>query len=239
MRIATLNIRQGGGKRVFGLTSFVGSLNPDCLLLTEFRNNQSGRELSAELAHIGFSYRTELSGDPRINQLRWFSKQPFEAMRLKEGRPELDRLEQRVIGIELACLSLIGVYFPQRKLKAPFFEYLHATFNADQIGAAMLMGDFNTGLHGTDEQGKTFICAEGFERLLKAGWVDAWRSRNPDATEYSWFSNKGNGFRIDHALCTEVMDRAISSVSYLQDPLSKGISDHACLVMDLTIAVPT
>jgi exodeoxyribonuclease-3 len=239
MRIATLNIRQGGGKRIFGLTSFVGTLNPDCLLLTEFRNNQSGRELSAELTNLGFSYQTELSGDPRINQLRWFSKHPFEAMHLTTDRPELGRLDHRVIGIEFAGLSLIGVYFPQRKLKAPFFEYLHSTFNADQIGDAVLMGDFNTGLHGTDEQGKTFFCTEGFERLLKAGWVDAWRARNPDAREYSWFSNKGNGFRIDHALCTEAMDRAISSVSYRQDTLSKSISDHACLLMDLTITVST
>jgi exonuclease III len=239
MRIATLNIRQGGGKRVFGLTSFVGALNPDCLLLTEFRNNQSGRELSEQLGRLGFSYQTELSGDPGINQLRWFSKHPFEVMRLTAGRQELDRLEQRVIGIELAGLSLIGVYFPQRKLKAPFFEYLHSTFNVDQIGDAMLMGDFNTGLHGTDEQYQTFFCTEGFEQLLKVGWVDAWRSRNPKAREYSWFSNKGNGFRIDHALCTEAMDRAISSVIYRQDALSKGISDHACLVVDLTITVST
>ena len=237
MRIATLNIRQGGGKRVVGLTSFVSALNPDCLLLTECRNNQSGNELREQLSHLGFSYQTELSGDPRINQLRWFSKHPFEVMRLTASRPESDRLEQRVIGIELAGLSLIGVYFPQRKLKAPFFEYLLSSFNADQIGDAMLVGDFNTGLHGKDEQGKTFLCTEGFERLLKAGWVDAWRSRNPEAREYSWFSNKGNGFRIDHALCTESMDRAISSVSYRQDTLSRGISDHACLVMDLTITV--
>lgn len=239
IRIATLNIRQGGGNRVVGLASFLSALNPDCLLLTEFRNNPSGHELSARLAHLGLSHQTQLSGDPRINQLRWFSKHPFATMRLAADRQALDRFDQRVIGIECAGLSLIGVYFPQRKLKAPFFEYLHSTFTVDQIGHALLMGDFNTGLHETDEQGKTFFCTEGFERLLKAGWVDAWRARNPHAMEYSWYSNKGNGFRIDHALCTAGLDRAITHVSYRQDTLSKGLSDHACLVMDLTLAAST
>ena len=101
------------------------------------------------------------------------------------------------------------------------------------MGRAMVIGDINTGKHFEDEASRTFICAEKFEQMLKTGWVDAWRSRNPSAREFSWFSNKGNGFRIDHALCTDAMNHKVQNVSYLRESITGGLSDHACLTLDL------
>jgi len=38
-----------------------------------------------------------------------------------------------------------------------------------------------------------------------------WRSRNPDAREFTWISAKRrNGFRYDHALATPALDKRIS-----------------------------
>ena len=52
----------------------------------------------------------------------------------------------------------------------------------------LLVGDFNTGLHGIDEVGSTFRCAKDFARLSAIGWTDVWRSFHGQATEYTWFS---------------------------------------------------
>jgi len=233
VRIATLNIRHGGGNRVFGLASFIDDLEVDCLLLTEFRSNRSGLELSIKLSDLGFTHQSEISGDPRLNTLKWFSKRPFSLLRLPTGWESESEPQQRVAPIQLGSDTLIGVYFPQGKLKATVFDYLNSAFPAAALGKAILIGDFNTGKHFEDEASRTFICAEKFEQMLKTGWVDAWRSRNPSAREFSWFSSKGNGFRIDHALVTDAMNRTLSNVSYLRESITRGLSDHACLTLDL------
>ena len=61
----------------------------------------------------------------------------------------------------------------------------------------------------------------------------AWRTRNRAGREFSWFSNKGNGLLMDHALCTSAMDQTVNSVCYLQGSITTGLTDHACLVLDL------
>jgi len=234
VRIATLNIRHGGGKRVSGLASFINDIEADCLLLTEFRINRSGMELSIKLSDLGFTHQSEISGDPRLNQLKWFSKRSFSLLSLPTSWESEGEPQQRIAPIQIDGNTLIGVYFPQGKLKAPVFDFLKSAFPAAALGKAILIGDFNTGKHFEDEASRTFICAEKFEQMLKTGWVDAWRSRNPSARQFSWFSNKGNGFRIDHALCTDAMNQKVHNVNYLRESITGGLSDHACLTLDLT-----
>ena len=54
----------------------------------------------------------------------------------------------------------------------------------------MVIGDFNTGRASVDEPGNTFFCRDRFEALeTEAGLVDAWRSRNGDRMEPTWFSS--------------------------------------------------
>jgi exodeoxyribonuclease-3 len=233
VRIATLNIRHGGGKRVCGLATFVNGLKADCLLLTEFRSNGPGFDLSLKLFDLGYAHQSEISDDPKLNQLRWFSKHPFTVVPLPSGWGSEGRSQQRIAAIQLGNVTLIGVYFPQGKLKSPVFDYLNSAFPSAALGKAMLIGDFNTGKHFEDEASRSFICAGKFEQMLETGWVDVWRSRNPTGREFSWFSNNGNGFRIDHALCTDALEQTVKGVSYLQESIATGLTDHACLTLDL------
>jgi hypothetical protein len=43
------------------------------------------------------------------------------------------------------------------------------------------------------------------DRIAEIGFCDLWRRRNPEVREYSWFSTRGNGFRIDHAFLSPVV----------------------------------
>ena len=230
MRIATLNIRHGGGKRVGLIAAFIKDLKPDCLLLTEYRFNPSGLDLSIALYELVYKYQSPISGDAKENQLRWFSQLPITEPRIPNSSQF--SVEQRISVVKVGGISLVGVYFPQGKLKAPVFDYLTSTFLANEMEAAILLGDFNTGKHWVDEETNTFLCSDRFEQLLQSGWIDAWRLRNPDAREFSWDSNKGNGYRIDHALCTKAINEALEGVDYYKDTLT-SITDHACLMLEI------
>jgi exodeoxyribonuclease III len=91
------------------------------------------------------------------------------------------------------------------------------------------MGDFNTGLHRLDESGATFHCAEEFGRLSQVGWVDGWRHLHGETRKYSWYSNAGNGFRLDYAfVTTDLVDR-VEAAEY--DHSTRDIlSDHSALI---------
>jgi len=98
--------------------------------------------------------------------------------------------------------------------------------------AHIIIGDFNTGAHKLDESGSTFYCAEQFDQLSSAGLIDSWRTRNPLLREFSWYSNAGNGFRIDHAFSSSIADGGIQRIYYNHEPRDSGITDHSALVVE-------
>lgn len=220
MKIVTLNIQHGGGRRIPPIIEFLKQLNADLLVLTEYHLDD--KNLGKQLAELGFQYQIAGSAEAKENSVFIASKESFEIL----------STSQRIVAIELAGLILFGVYFPQGDEKYPVYKKLKS--QVDRVESPVLvLGDFNTGLHYIDEAGKTFACAESFESLKDVGLVDAWRSRNPAAKEFSWFSSQGNGFRIDHAFCSESLDKEISSIEYIHTPRERKFSDHSALVLVL------
>ena len=98
-----------------------------------------------------------------------------------------------------------------------------------------IIGDFNTGRHYIDEKRKTFYCSEYFDRFKEASLIDSWRSRNQEIKEYSWYSSKGNGFRIDHVFSTPDLDKMLSDVHYSHVEREKGLSDHSALIVEFSL----
>lgn len=131
-------------------------------------------------------------------------------------------------------INLFGCYFPNSERKRPVFDFLldlPAEYLQQQT---LLIGDFNTGRFHEDEAGATFACADQFEALLGQGWVDTWRSRNPEAREFSWYSRGwNNGFRLDQALASPSLDPRIKAVNYSHSEREAGISDHSMLIVDV------
>jgi exonuclease III len=91
-------------------------------------------------------------------------------------------------------------------------------------------------LSPADAEGTPFTCEDKFAGLLSAGWIDAWRSRNPTAREYTWFSQQAkNGFRIDQALASPSFDRCITAVRYSHRERTDKTSDHSALIVDIAM----
>jgi len=91
-----------------------------------------------------------------------------------------------------------------------------------------MIGDFNTGLD-LDAQGTPFKFSNYMSHLLNLGWVDVWRDMNPEKIEYSWYSNMGNGFRLDYLYSTYGMRGAVIEVNYHHTERMNRCSDHSII----------
>ncbi|KAF7636135.1 DNA-(apurinic or apyrimidinic site) lyase [Meloidogyne graminicola] len=84
---------------------------------------------------------------------------------------------------------------------------------------------------------------EAFTRLLEAGFVDVWRSRNPDVTEaYTYWSYIGNrrakniGWRLDYFVVSErLLEKVIECEIHSEITGSQHGSDHCPLSMTIDI----
>lgn len=72
------------------------------------------------------------------------------------------------------------------------------------------------------------------------GFVDAYRTKNPDLIEYTWWSNRGQawannvGWRIDyHVISPSLRDKILATSIYREDKFS----DHAPLTIDYALAL--
>ena len=63
--------------------------------------------------------------------------------------------------------------------------------------------------------------------------TDAWRLLYADASEFSWYSNYGKGFRIDHFLVSTNSKNVIRNCYYIHEAREKKYSDHSQMVLEL------
>jgi endonuclease/exonuclease/phosphatase family metal-dependent hydrolase len=130
-------------------------------------------------------------------------------------------------------LTLLAAHFPQKEPQVPLFQQLLKDTPSLLDGDTLLIGDLNCGIPFVDSMTKTFFATEYFQDMLQAGWIDCWRSRNMDATEYTWYSAvKKHGFRYDQALASAAFNGRISSVRYDHAVREQGISDHSALIVE-------
>jgi exonuclease III len=98
---------------------------------------------------------------------------------------------------------------------------------------ALAIGDFNTCRAYVDEPGAIDKCAHFMDRVAALGFCDLWRQRYPEGREFSWYSHRGNGFRIDHAFLSTALARRAGPIRYSHEERLSGLSDHSALILDL------
>ena len=232
VRLLVWNIRHGGGERTARIVEFLEEQRPDVVVLTEFRDNRRGEAIREWLANEGFSSMFSPQCGARINTLLVASREPAT---FQTFPAELGPHAHRVVLTRTLGLSLFAVYFPQLRAKGPIFDFLLALPQSFLRGRTAICGDFNTGKHFIDEKGTTFALAERFSALEEAGWIDAWRQHHGTAREYSWYSSKGNGFRVDHIFASPTLAASVLRADYLHDVRLRGISDHSALIAEIHV----
>jgi exodeoxyribonuclease-3 len=229
MRLLTLNIRHGSGRRAAHLVEWLARSAADVVLLTEYRENANSNLFKTSLSDIGYDWQASSSIVAGENAVFLASRAPF-VVAYNIGGPGF---QHRMLLAEFEDFKLLGAYFPQGAAKKPVFDFLISDASRLLGETGMLIGDLNTGKPYLDEVGKTFACVDGFEGLEAVGLVDAWRSRNPAMREFSWFSSSGNGFRIDHVFCTSLLDKRVSGVAYDHGPRESAATDHSALMLEI------
>lgn len=229
--IGTWNLRHGGGNRAKKiLESLEDNKDIDVLILTEFRNNQNKPIFENGLKDQGYKFLKTLDVEPKLNSVLVASKKEFES----EEFPGLGIHKQRVIKIKIGQYKIYGCYFPGKDFKKEIFEFLLSEIDKDGIENLIITGDINTGKHFLDEKGATFYHSDYLEKIEEKGLIDAWRKVHGEKREFTWFSNAGNGFRLDHFFIDQNSSKKITKCEYKHIYREKKISDHSMMILELT-----
>jgi exodeoxyribonuclease-3 len=232
VRIASLNIRHGGSRRIPSIIDWVDKADADFITFSEWRPNQCGEVLAGAMQDRGYSTHG-ISQGPSVNGILMASR----CNQMVSNITPEGALHGEIAFSASTNLDLICCYFPQKHEKITFF---HAVTDRILQASAptILIGDLNTGLNGIDlTTGATpFFCSKEFAELESLGGAkDLWRhSHGKYAREWSWCS-RNNGFRIDHAYGNEALFKAYPSIfcRYDHSTRTEGISDHSAILVEL------
>jgi len=233
MRLVAWNIRQGGGTRLAAIGAALARHDADILVISEYRGGDSATRLRAALAELGYEHVTRGSPPPGKSGVLIAARQPFDdAGQLDTALAEPWRIVRGYFG----ALCLYAVYMPNLLAKVPYWQRLIAAMAAESLAAeALAIGDFNTCRAYVDEPGAIDRCAHVMDEVEAIGFCDLWRWRFPDGREFSWYSTRGNGFRIDHAFLSPGLALRAGGVRYSHDERLAGLSDHSPLILDVEV----
>lgn len=221
MRVATYNVNSINA-RLPNLLRWLGETAPDVVCLQELKAPQE-KFPEADIRAAG--YGAVWHGQKSWNGVAILARgaDPEEITRALPGDPDDSHsryLEARTHGLTVGCL-----YLPNgNPAPGPKFDYKLRWLNRLQIHAATLVhdpspvilaGDYNVipterdvykPERWIDDALFRVEVRESFARLTKQGWVDAIRTKHPDAQIYTFWDYFRNAFgrdaglRIDHLL---------------------------------------
>jgi len=163
--------------------------------------------------------------------------------------------EGRVLCAEFEKFFLVTVYTPNSgsELKRldyrqtwdqAFCDYLK---NLEETKPVVVCGDLNVAHESIDlarpkqnynkSAGHMQEEIDGFQLLVKAGFVDSYRHQNPEKAKYSWWSYRGGarernvGWRIDYFLTSPSLVENYKNTEILNDVFG---SDHCPVLLEIS-----
>lgn len=239
MRLATWNVRAGGGRRIDQIVQRVLDVRPDVLVLTEIRPRTGYRlieQLVAAGYHASVGAAGDLGGQHVLNHTGVFSLHLLEPCVVTPVPQSVHRWVP--VRIPALNLTVLGVHVPnqsERWNKVDFWTIVEAFARAHTSGRAVIIGDLNTALD-EDCEGDPIREAVYLKRLVALGWVDAWRQCNPGSREFSWYSHRANGFLLDYCYVSPSLAPLVRGGELRHDVREQGLSDHSMLVVEFDFA---
>jgi exodeoxyribonuclease-3 len=251
MKIMTLNangIRSATSK---GFIDWMLKQRPDvvCLQETKAQEHQLSPEVHKPRGYYGFFHDAEKKG---YSGVAIYSKKEPERVKAGLGWPDFDA-EGRFLQVDFSDLSVISLYLPSGSSSPerqaakfdfmerflPILKQLHND-RRDYI----ICGDWNIAHKPIDlknwranQKNSGFLPEERawMDTVFDSvGWVDAFRTINPEADQYTWWSNRGRaweknvGWRIDYQIVSSRLKTAVKSAAIYKE---QRFSDHAPLTM--------
>jgi exodeoxyribonuclease-3 len=249
MKIATFNINNIN-KRLANLLDWLRAAKPDIICLQELKAADSEFPKTAiEKAGYGAAWRGERSWNGVAILAR--GREPVVTRTDLPGDPA--DTQSRYIEAAVNGVIITSLYAPNGNPQpGPKFNYKLAWLerlaaHAAELYAAgvpvVLAGDYNVvptdqDIYPTKSYAKDALLQPEsrrlFQRILDQGWVDAIRTRHPDAPMYTYWDYMRNrwprdgGLRIDHLLLSAQSAARLVDAGVDRDVRAKdGASDHA------------
>ena len=169
------------------------------------------------------------------------------------GAPELDT-EGRVLTAELEDIFLVTVYTPNAQRELTRLEYREKEWDPtflkfvrklEKKKPVVFCGDLNVSHKDIDlanpksNRGNAGFTDEeraGFDKIVKAGFIDTFREFETAGGHYSWWSNRPGvrernvGWRIDYFCISSALRPRLVSATILPEVLG---SDHCPIAIEL------
>ena len=253
MKIISYNVN---GIRAALKKDFVGWLkaaNPEVLCLQETKAVEEQVDMS-EIEALGYSHYWFSAQKKGYSGVAILSKVAPKHVEFGTGIDHID-FEGRVIRADFDHCSVISLYLPsgtnmaRLEHKFMFMDDFKAYVDQlkQEIPNLVICGDYNICHQAIDihdpvrnKNVSGFLPEERawLDGFLNSGFIDSFRSLNPEPHHYSWWSYRANsrannkGWRIDYALVSAPLKDTIHRAYILPEAYH---SDHCPVVVELTL----
>lgn len=228
-----------------GLLNWLREQRPDVLLLQETRCEP----MPEVFTELGYHAHWHPAGRKGYSGVAVLSQRAPDRVTLGLGHPEFDA-EGRVLSAHFGPLTLVSTYFPsgssgpERQAVKERFMAEFLTWSAARLaqGPLVIGGDLNVAHTERDlknwranQRNSGFLPHERawLGELLAQGLTDTHRAQLGEASEYTWWSQRGAaytndvGWRLDYLLCAGLESRRV-----WVDRAAR-LSDHAPVTAEL------
>ncbi len=224
-----------------------------CIQETKAEKENVDYKQFAEMGYDDYWYSAQKKG---YSGVAIFTKIKPDFVQLGNGYMQSDA-EGRVIRIDFGDITLINAYFPSGTSGDIRQSYKYVWLNElldylkilrQQRTKLIVCGDYNIAHKDIDihdpkgnKNSSGFLPEEKawMDRFLQDGFVDAFRQINQQPHQYSWWSQRfpgvrlnNKGWRIDYINVTENLKSAIKDASILPDIIH---SDHCPVYVELAV----
>jgi exodeoxyribonuclease-3 len=243
-RLLTLNISGPSTDRASRLLSYLRSVDPDVVVMTETRPNAGTEFILRSFRDAGYEVDAPMpstSGERGVAVIHRLAL-------LSRGVTEAVDLPHRLVAQHLPSpsgLTLFGAYVPSRDASSA--KIVRKQTFLTQMGSVLqriakhqdviLMGDFNIIGRSHIPRYSSFRTWEydALEAIGSFGLKDVFSELHPGVQAHSWIGRKGAGYRYDYAFVSEPLLHRVQACEYLHEPRDLGLTDHAGLLMTISI----
>jgi exodeoxyribonuclease III len=240
-----------------GFSKFINEENPDIICLQETKLNENA--VAKVLEPFRDKYCINCSSSVRENNYPYsgvvtLSRKKPSRISKTFGTNQFDK-EGRILIAEYPEFILYNCYFPTgasgpkyQELKREFYYECYSALkkSIDDGISVIICGDFNTArdildVANASQKNKTsgFLPEDrkDIEKLFSLKLIDAFRKKNADRVEYTWWHNypgvkeKNLGWRIDYFLVSPDLEKSVKDCSH---KVKIGGSDHCPIMLEIS-----
>ncbi len=257
LRVITVNLNGIRSAQRKGFFEWLAAEQPDVVCLQEVRADMESLK-DAHFYPEGYYHYFVDAGKKGYSGVGIYTKKQPDRIVTKMGWDLADQ-EARYIQADFGDLSIVSLYFPsgsssedRQVVKYAFLEYYEKMLHEHQNDGRqyILCGDWNIAHKKIDiknwrsnQKSSGFLPEERawLDKVFdEIGFVDAFRVKNQEADQYTWWSNRRQaydnnvGWRIDYQVISPSLKDKVAAVAIYKD---QKFSDHAPLIVDYDLTL--